>query len=356
MQYFIRPLRAMAQRTPTARALAGALGAAALALGLVVVAAAPASLAATNTPVRPAATAKTYDLTSGAATFKSDGHTWQLVVGVLGGSAGGTNAVDFYITTPHLGGTEMHEWNTTTLAPAKDFSVSSKGSATLSTGTFMSPIASFSLKFTPSSHASEVCVSGKGTVYKGAVSGKVSLKTGLHGVGVSSKKLSFKGAELLAGQTCAPPLPCFLTGWDFGSPTKVFVEGYQARLSDKIESDTLAGKFHATTASKVLDRTDDAFIAAPAPVFDAKTKSLTVSASKAGIVTGAGVIAHAVEPIKPQTTTCYVGKQKYAETDSFYEGTFTASKPFEAHTLLTGNLTALKTGVGEFEVVTLKKK
>jgi hypothetical protein len=356
MQYFIRPLRAVTKRRPTARALASALGAAALALGLVAATGAPASLAATK--ARPAATAETWDLTSGTASFKSDGHTWSLEVGALGGRSStvtGTNEVNFYISTPHLSGTEFHGWDTSTPAPAKDFTVTGSGGATLSTGTFMSPIASFSLKFAPSSHAKEVCSSGKGTVYKGVLSGKVSLKTGLHGVGVS-KKLTFKGTELIVSQSCVPPLPCFLANWAAGSSTGVLAEGYEARFSAKTESYAVVGKFEAKTASKVLERSDEAFIAAPAPVFDAKTKSLTVSASKAGIVTGAGVIAHTVEPVKPQTGTCSIGKQKYTETESFYDGTFTASKLFVAHTLLTGNLTAPKTSAGEFEIITLKKK
>jgi hypothetical protein len=356
MEYFMGPSRAITRRKSTARALAGALGAATLTLGLVAATGAPASLAATKTPVKAATAAKVYELTSGSASFKSGGHTWQLVVSVLGGSAGGTNEVSFYISAPRLGGTELHEWDTSTLAPAKDFSVTSSGRATLNTGTFMSPVATFSLKFAPSSHASEVCTSGKGTVYSGVMSGKVSVKTGLDGVSVSGK-LSFKRTELIASQTCVQPIPCFLNGWVVGTQKGVLVEGYQTRISGKTESYVLAGKFNAKTASKVLQRVDDAFIAAPTPVFNAKTKSLTISATKAGIVTGAGVIAHAVEPIKPQKGSCSIGSQKYTETETFYDaGKFTASKAFVAHTLLTGNLAAPKTGTGEFEIVTLKKK
>jgi hypothetical protein len=360
MRYLFKRARGDTRRR-AARGLAGALGATAVAIALLAAAATPASVAATRAPARPALTAESFDLTSGLASFSSGGHTWQLQVMVDGGQSTtqiGTNAVTFGISTPYLGGTETHEWNATTFAPAKDFSLTSSGGATFSTGSFFSPVAAFSLKFAPTSHTAEACVTGKGTVYKGTLSGEVSLNTGLHGVGVS-KKLTFKGTELTVNVTCVPPEPCGSSLWEAGgtSATSVLIGGYELGTPGKTVSYASIGKADIKTASKVLDLADGADIKAPPPTFDSSTKTLTVSASASGILTGAGKIAHAIEPVKPEKGTCSLDGQEYTETLTFYaEGKFTASKPFVARTLLTSKLTAPKSAPGGFEIVTLKKK
>ncbi len=359
MQHFFRRTHTVSGGR-TARGLAGAFGATALALGLLAATAAPASLAATSAPTKPALTAESFDLVSGPASFSSGGHTWQLEVSALGGQSttkAGTNLVTFEISTPYLGGTESHDWDTTTPAPASDLSVTSSGSATLSTGSYLSPVAAFSVKFTPTSHTAEACATGKGTVYKGVLSGQVKVNTGLHGVGVS-KKLTFNGSQLIVNPTCVLPSLCSLSIWEAGStsPGAVLVSGYQLGVPGKILSYTSVGKFDATTTSKVLERSDLAFIKAPVPAFDSSTKTLTVSSSASGIVTGAGTIAHSTEEGKPFTGGCKLDGQSYSYTVALYEGKFTASKTFVAHTLLTGTLTGPKSGTGGFEIITLKKK
>jgi hypothetical protein len=317
-------------------------------------AAAPANAAVAT----PAVTGTGYNLNSGNASFKVAGHTWDLQISVLGGKLGkvtGLNLVSFSISTSHLGGTEEHSWSDD-LVPSKSLSVSAKGSATLKTGSSMSPILSVSLSFSPTSHAKASCdPGGSGTVYSGKLSGTVDLNARLGGVKVSKRLTFSKSNTLEVSHACAPPAACDLESWIVaGSPTTLLTAGILAGEPPHQKWEVSVERTGVATGVKGMQRADGGFSVSPAPKFGAGDKSLSVSG--AGLVTGTGEITHAVPFEHPATFTCVFAGKEYTETERNFFGPFAASKAFEAHTLLTGVIAAPKTGSGLFSTISMKRK
>jgi hypothetical protein len=308
----------------------------------------------------PAATGIGYQLNSGNASFKVGGHTWELQLSVLGGKLGkitGLNLVSFSISTSHLGGTEEHSWSDD-LVPSKDLSVSSKGGATLKTGSSMNPILSVSLAFSPTSHAKASCdPGGSGTVYSGKLSGTVHFNAGLGGVKVS-KKLTFgKPDTLEVSHACTPPTACDLESWiAAGRSTTLLTAGALVGEPPHQKWEVSVERSGVKTSVKGMTRADGGLSVSPAPKFGAGDKSLTVSGSAGGTVTGAAEFTHATLFEHPATFACVFGGKKYTETERNYLGEFTSSKEFEAHTLITGVILAPKTGTGLFSTISMKKK
>ncbi len=151
----------------TMRALIGAVIAVTLSLATLGAAAAPAS----------AATNLSYFLTAGTVPITSGGHTWSLNVSLIGGSSGGPTIVDVLIETPHLSGTEIHDWGMQ--MPGADFTVNkTTGAATINSHSDLSPVASLNLSYKPTSHTAGTCSSGSETDYLGTLTGSVTLTTG----------------------------------------------------------------------------------------------------------------------------------------------------------------------------------
>jgi hypothetical protein len=326
-----------------------AAGAAALSLGFVVaVQASPAA----------AATGLGYDLNSGTASFTAGGHTWNLQVSSLGGQLAGvkgTDSLELLISTPYLGGTEVHTWNASSL-PGGDFTVTGAGHATLKTGGALSPVITLSLAFTPKSHAKMTCSSGFGTDYSGVLSGTVSLTTGLKGLAVSKRFTFGKPTSLEVAHACTQPIPCIVSAWTAGDLTSGILAGGDAiGTPGHFTYFTTVARTGGKTASKALARGDLAYIAAPAPVFSSAAKTLTVQGSASGAVTGKGVLGHATL-VGRITSTCVLDGKTYTASTDEYSATFTSSKAFQAHTLLTGTITVTSPGEGFFSIVTLKKK
>jgi hypothetical protein len=342
-----------AGRLRTAPRLLTAGFAAVLSLGLLI-AAAPASSAATGAT---RATGEGYELTSGTASFTAAGHAWQLSLSASGGKLGavvGANDLTFLITTKYLGGTEVHSWVAKSL-PAKDLSVTGSGHAAFKTGGTLAPVATFSLAFTPTSHAKASCASGSETDYTGKLAGTVSLTTGLKGVKVSKHFTFGKPDTLTVTRGCVPPAACDFSGWVAGNPTGILAAGVTVGQPGHQATDTTVERASSKTASKHLVRAGGGYMAVPAPKFNSKAKSLAVAGSPAGIVTGRGLLANGKMPSKPTPFTCFIGKQKYTETEAYYLASFSSSKTFEARTLLTGTITAPSSGTGFFTIDKLKK-
>jgi hypothetical protein len=342
------PGRPLAGRRRAGRRLLAALGAAVVPLGFLT-AFAPSGSAATPTA---------YTLTSGAASFKAGGHTWKLQFSVLGGRPSGVVGADslsFAITTSHLGGTEEHSWAARAF-PAGTLTVAGNGDATFKSAAAMSKVATFSLTFKAKSHSKASCASGSGTNYTGTLSGKVTLKTGLKGLNVSKRLTFAKPNTLLLSHGCVPPTPCDLSGWSGINPAGTLVAGgANTGGPSKQAWFSTVEKADVKTAASDLRRSDGGFIASAAPKFSSTGKSLTVTASSAGLVTGKGIVNHTTVSKSPPLT-CYWGRQKYSETESIYEGSFSASTAFEAHTLLTGTISVPKAGLGFFTIHSFKKK
>jgi hypothetical protein len=346
--------RAATGRRGGAPRLLVTLGASALSLGFLA-ALAPASQAA----AAPAAKGVAYTLTTGQASFKAAGHTWHLQITAGGGALGslhGTATLNFQITTSVQNGTEEHAWVARLPLAAKDFTLSKRDEAVLSTGSVLSPVAKFSLTFKPSSHTKISCTTGSGTDYAGSVSGSVSLTTGLKGVTVN-KRLTFgKPNSLSVESQCVPPEPCDNGGWAGGNPMGVLAGGTVVGTPGRQETGITVERADIKTASKDLVRTDGGYVlGTPAPVFNASAKTLTIKAKSSGFVTGGGRISHATEEGPTTRLTCYVGKQKYTETERLYVGLFAASPVFKVHLLVPGEITAPSSGSGFFTDYSYKK-
>jgi hypothetical protein len=300
-----------------------------------------------------------YTLTTGNASFTADHHTWHLQITAGGGALGslhGTATITFEISTSVLGGTEEHFWVARLPLAAKDFTLGVGGRAVLSTRTALAPVAKFSLTFKPTSHAKASCTTGSGTDYSGSVSGSVSLTTGLHGVKVSKKLTFAKTNSLSVESQCVAPLPCDDGGWVGGNPKSILAGGVLVGTPGRQRAGVTVEDTGVKTASTDLVRTDGGYVLGTAkPVFSAKAKTLTITGKSSGLVTGDAIISHATLEGPTSHVTCFIGKQKYAETEQIYVGTFTASPKFEAHTLLTGEITVPASASAFFTNYTYKK-
>jgi hypothetical protein len=330
------------------RTLVGAALAVALSLATLGGAAAPAS----------AATNLSYFLTAGTVGITSGGHTWKLNVSLIGGSSGGPVIIDVLIETPHLNGTEIHDWGMQ--MPGADFTVNkTTGAATINSHSDLSPVAWLNLSYKPASHTAGTCSSGSETDYLGSLTGSVTLTTSLKGLKLSDATATFSTPNSLkVDSACVPPLACSFASWGGGlggaktAPIAAGIAagtpGHPVHFTDVTRQVSLAAPTGAT-------RTDGADVSTTAPVFNSTAKSLTVKGLASGAVTGSGVISKA-KLVVPSTETCTLEGTTYTQTSMAYdEAPWSSSKQFEAQTILTGTLKVATTGSGEFVNITLKK-
>lgn len=342
MNQLSKLVRSVTRRLDAVPRLLAVACAAVLSLGLLV-AFAPASSAVTSA---------SYTLNSGTASFKADGHTWHLQVTAQSGVLS-TDTMALLISTSHPGGgTELHSWNASRL-PAADLTVNSTGHATLKTGAKLSPVIKASLTFTPKSHSKASCASGSGTNYAGSLAGTVSLTTGLKGIKVSRHFSFGKPNTLEVSHGCVPPTPCFPSLWDGGKARGTVIgSGETVGRPGKWTEITSVAQTVTHTGVANLDRDDVGYIETSRPAYSSAKKTLTVTGSKSGIVTGKGAV-HAAHEFA-SAGRCTLGGHKYSYTDVVGEGTFSSSKTFEARTLLTGTIKVASKGAGYFLIVTLK--
>jgi len=330
------------------RARIGAVLAVTLSLATLGTAAAPAS----------AATNLSYFLTAGTVGITSGGHTWNLNVSLIGGSSGGPVTIDVLIETPHLSGTEIHDWGMQ--MPGADFTVNkTTGAATINSHSDLSPVASLNLSYKPTSHSAGTCSAGSETDYLGTLTGSVTLTTGLKGLKLSDAKATFSTPNSLqVDAACVPPLACSFASWGGGvggAPTAPIAAGIAAGTPGHLVHFTDVIRKVSLSAPAGATRTDGADVKAAAPVFNSKAKSLTVKGLASGAVTGAGVIS-GTKLVIPGTETCTLDGTTYTQTSTDYnEASWTSSKQFVASTILTGTLKVATTGSGEFVNITLKK-
>ena len=305
-----------------------------------------------------AATNLSYFLTAGTVGITSGGHTWNLNVSLIGGSSGGPVIVDVLIETPHLGGTEIHDWGMQ--MPGADFTVNkTTGAATINSHSDLSPVASLNLSYKPISHSAGTCSAGSETDYLGTLTGSVTLTTGLKGLKLSDAKAAFSTPNSLqVDAACVPPLACSFASWGGGlgaSKTAPVAAGIAAGTPGHLVHFTDVTRRVSLPAPAGATRTDAAEVQGTAPVFNSTAKSLTVKGLASGMVTGAGVISGA-KLVLPGTETCTLEGTTYTQTSTAYDGaSWKSSTQFVASTILTGTLKVATTGAGEFVNITLKK-
>lgn len=313
----------------------------------------------------PAAAVKSYFLSSGQVPVRAGGRTWELSVEVSSSTLSVPGQVVIQIETPHLGGHEVHDWMFDDF-PARDMSVSAGGRATASSGSALSPMASVKLAFTASSHTVESCDSGaQQTTYTGQLTGSVRLATGLHKLTVAATRVTFGMPSTLAirADSCIPNNCNSFALWGLSSAARFQppfrqAVGYQTGQPGHLSHYTEVGHLIWLSKAKEIMRQDWAILKTAPPRFSQSRRTLSISTSRNGAVTGSAVIGPA-KAIAPETSTCVIGGTYYQETDVGYNGQFVspAGHHLEGHTLLTGIEQIGRKGTGGFDIITsLKRK
>ncbi|HEX3491253.1 MAG TPA: hypothetical protein VHU92_18030 [Streptosporangiaceae bacterium] len=311
----------------------------------------------------PAAGPVSYYLNSGQVAVKAGGRTWDLAVSVSKSTLGVPGQALAQITTPYQGGDEAHDWTFGDF-PAKDMTVSAGGSASASSGSALSPILSLTLAFKPSSHKIASCSGGgRQTTYTGRLTGSVKLVTGLHKLTVTATKVTFGQPSTLAVSTdfCVPSA-CSFASWDASSakslnPPYTLAAGVQVGRPGHLHYFAEIERVSEVSKSREILRGDGAIIDTAAPAFSKSHKTLSITTSKSGAVTGSATIGPA-KAGTPSTSACTDDGTSYTETDVSYSGRFRspAGHALEARTLLTGTEKVGLVGTGGFDIITSIKK
>jgi hypothetical protein len=309
------------------------------------------------------AATSTLSLGNAGTTVKtSNGASWTLVVSwdqVIS-----TEAPNLSVALERVvGGTgyEFHDWIVPVTASTLTFN---KKTGTLNVGAQASPIATVDLSFKTTSSKKATCTTGSETVYSGTLSGKVTLVTGLTGGGtVGGSLLSFKAAtpEITVDSSCIPPegnectADVLFSSGNFTGTTPA-ASGGSLSLFGKSFNEVGLTRSTDLTAPAGAIRSDVAAQEGLTPKYDAKTKVLTVTASKSGLVTGSATLKGG--KVKTASYTCKYSKKSYKvtdRTDSSATYSSPAGHPISAKTSLAGPMTApSSTKTGFYIVSTVK--
>jgi len=302
------------------------------------------------------------DFISGAASMKSGANTWLLSVNFVDvGAVGSLIGIGIQHLVNGNTGYELHSWSSD--AKGASFSVNATtGKMTVNSGSSLSPVASFNVSFVPTKKTITACSgTAKETVYNGTLKGTVHLVTGTKPVSItlSSSSASFtSGTNMLIVNPCLTTSPCFGDSWSAPASASL-PSGTVAASGAGIYSGTKLQNWATVTRQTELSkatsftRLDGA--SAEAPTWSLVKKTLTVSGSSSGIVTGSGALTGATA-LGPIPETCTIAGKKYSAHETVYEAaTLSKWKAFVAHTILTGTLTEAITAksVGALVIITL---
>jgi len=352
----------MNRESSSIRTVVGRGTRAGLVLAVAVAGASAAVLPASASPVAPhGETISQFFFTSTGGSLSGGGHKWNVVTDVEGGGGSPAAAISLGISTSHLGGTEEHVWGGS--LPSSDVTVSSSGVMTADSGTSLGSIGSANVTFTPTSHktVSSDCASGSEFVYTGKMSGTVTLNTGLKGLKLAGR-VTFAGPNTLTFLDTCQLAPCAWSAWDSSTNgSGAFANGMTfAYPGKKVISDLEITNVKTLSVTKDIFRIDSFIVSnAATPKFSKSAKSLSITAGKAGLITGAATLAHGKpgSDLGPGQNNCKFNGQSYSERGTRYsKASYDASKPFEAHSILNGVIKIKPQGKCDFEIVTLKKK
>jgi hypothetical protein len=303
-----------------------------------------------------------YDLASSELYLNGGGHRWGFEVTIEYDNIDGSvsSSTGFGISTSYLGGLESHAWGGK--LAASDVSVSPSAGMTADSGSSLSPVASFNLTFTPTSHKTVTsdCLTGSERVYTGSLKGSFKLTTGLKGLKLSASHVSFGGDNTVTEFNTCNLAPCQLSSWDASSnpaSTAPFATGDTFEEPGVSLSHASIDRVVYLHGPHGLIRLDDYSIKNRAPSFTKSSDTLSVTTSSSGLITGAATLAHGKPASEGPARTCKEDGKEYSLSVVAYNGArYEQSVPFEAHTILTGILKVHPTGAADFQIVTLKKK
>jgi hypothetical protein len=286
----------------------------------------------------------TVSLLSGDAKFHVGGHTWLLSVIAAAGFAG------FGASTTH----EFDSWSFSSV-PNSDLKVNvSTGVATFNAHSSLAPVAFADLRFTPTSRHRVSCSSGSETVFDGRTTGSISLAAS-NTVKFKSAHVSFSGGFVQVDRQCIQPTgdACIAGSWNIGTDSPVAfgntpgLPGLKTYTVDVIKSVNLK-------APKNANLTFDIVGTASKPVFNSKTKRLSVKAS--GVVKGSAIISATQAP-SVTNFHCTLDHKRYNSRDvNYFSSKYSspAGAEFHARSIIGGLIKVARHGSGSFDIITFK--
>ena len=217
---------------------------------------------------------------------------------------------------------------------------------------------------TGTSAAKESCASGHGTIYTGTLAGSVTLHTGFSSeptLGGSHLTFHRVNSLIVSSGCISPGQPCLTSGWNASSFT-----GFGALFASGVTVGTPRRPVNQAQVERIVglprptgtQRTDEAIMTIHAPKFSSARKSLSITTSSRGIVTGSATIGHSKAVHIADPFSCQIGRARYTDHGIVY---FSASyighsgKRLKAHILLGGTLAVPATGSGDFTNYILKR-
>ncbi len=291
-----------------------------------------------------------YNLYAGAAKFNVDGRTWRISPSYLGEP----QVVEIELSTAN----ETDDWQAS-FAPAADLVVnSSTDAATFRTHNTLAPLAFIDLKFSPTSRKTVTCETGSATDVTGTLTGTLSLTANHRGLKFKSSRVSMPKSTLEIDYSCIPPpveTECELGFYEFGS--KYFGTGAAPGLALPGRHTYVAGveSDQAVTAPAHTVFLLGVYQDSAAPVFNSKTRQLSIKVTGKGPVTGSAVVTSKGTP-ETEAVPCTLDGKQYTQDQTSYSGTYDSPKghQYEAHSLVIGEVKVPRTGDGFFYITRLK--
>ncbi len=292
--------------------------------------------------------------TSNATVHTSNGKAWTFNFSTFQeGKHADLTAEITRVTRP---GTENHSWDVPITRSVITFNAKT-GHGTVKTPQGTAPLITLNLGFTTTSRHKVKCASGSETNYGGNLSGQATLNTHLKGGGtVGGKHVSFKagGTVLTVDNGCVQSFPqnnqCEKSVFLDGGSGHNSVFGFAGGASRILEISHNVAIAHPAGAT----RSDSASVRpGSAPVFKRATKTVLVSSTKTGLVTGSGRIV--AKSQSQSSGTCRLNGNKHTRVQYLSNNghfTNTTGHPLVGHTILTGRITLANGGSASYDVVT----
>jgi hypothetical protein len=285
-------------------------------------------------------------IVSGGHALKIQGVAWSL--SVMASEATSTKQVTISVGLTHVVGSdaETHFWTIDQL-PRTSLVAKGGGAYVLDPAkSYVSPLMSVDLTFTPSSHTAVACSSGSETIYTGRLAGKLVLATGLSKAGtVGAAKLSFsKPNTTYVDNSCVPK-----TGNKPPCEKSSFVTSYSLSSSPAPQVGAFTPKGRPDSLSLSIYRP----LAKPAHAFRSDTMTAeepatTVSGSPphAKVTTSGTFITGHLTAVGSasirQRQSCTLNGRTYSEITRIYQATQTST--LAAKSLLTGTFRSPRSG------------
>jgi hypothetical protein len=194
---------------------------------------------------------------------------------------------------------------------------SSTEKSTLKTGSTYAPVAAASVSFVPTSHKSASCTKGSETIYIGTLTGTLTLNTGIKSGDVTVTKFSAKGTTPTetVDSGCIPPLgnDCLssIVATSSSSTTGVHAAVLSGTIFGVTLDDVTVYEKTLLSLPKGASREDAAILDKPTVTWTSSKKTLSISTSSSGEITGSATISGG----KPTVTSgpCTFSGKKYTD-------------------------------------------